>query len=474
MADANAASNARPVVVIGAGLAGAEAAWQCAAAGLPVRLYEMRPGSNTPAHRTPHFAELVCSNSLRSDEPISAVGCLKEEMRELGSLIIRSADAARVPAGKALAVDRDGFSRMVTDRVSGHPLITVAREEVMSLARLVAEPIRAVIVATGPLTADPLARELLARTQTNALYFYDSLAPLVAAETIDMTRVFRASRYGVSVHCGSVPGGGIGDDYINCPMDEPLYTQFLAEVLRAEKVPVHDFEDAKFFEGCLPIEVMAERGPGTLRHGPMKPMGLRDPRTGREPYAVAQLRQDNAADTVYNMVGFQTRMKWPEQERIFRMIPGLAQAEFLRLGAMHRNTYLNSPLLLDERLRLKGEAGAVPIHFTGQITGVEGYVESAAMGLWVSLTITRDCTPPPQTTALGALIHHVAHGNPQKFEPQNAHWGLTPRLEMSGNSRDRKEGFMRRARADFAKWLEGHSDNIPTLACKSNLDRPTT
>lgn len=459
----------------------------------------MRPAVRTVAHRTEQFAELVCSNSLRSDEPTSAIGCLKEEMRALGSLVIAAADAHRVPAGKALAVDREGFSRTITERVVNHPRITVMRKEVVSLRGLgmrdwglgsspvpSPQPPVAVVVATGPLTAEPLARELLAMTQTNALYFYDSLAPLVAAETVDTARTFRASRYGISVG-----GGGDGADYINCPMDRGLYEAFIAALVQAEKVPAHDFEDPKYFEGCLPIEVMAERGPDTLRHGPMKPMGLTDPRTGKSPYAVVQLRQDNAAGTVYNIVGFQTRMKWPEQQRIFRTIPGLEHVEFLRLGAMHRNTYLNSPLLLDEYLRLKtscvlpstqnaGRTTQDALYFAGQITGVEGYVESAAMGLWVGLCVgayVRACVcsnhmaigsqpthlrtyapthnllhPPPQTTALGALIHHVAHGNPQRFEPNNAHWGLTPLMDLSGSKGDRKAAFLARARADFAAW----------------------
>lgn len=433
------------VTVIGAGLAGSEAAWQLARRGITVDLFEMRPGTATPAHHTDHFAELVCSNSFRSAEPTSAVGLLKEELRQLGSLILQAADATAVPAGKALAVDRELFSNYVTDALCTHPKIFVRREEVTSLSQIRHRP---VVLATGPLTSPALAQELLALTQSESLYFYDSLAPLIMTDSIDTEKTFRAGRYDVSE---TVEG-----DYINCPMDKVQYDNFVAALLASEKVAPKEFEKAIYFEGCMPIEVMAERGPETLRHGPMKPMGLTDPRTGRWPHAVVQLRQDNRLGTVYNMVGFQTRMKWGAQAEVLRTIPGLENAEILRFGAMHRNMYLNSPMLLNEDHSLK----VMPdVHLAGQMTGVEGYLESAASGWFVGNSVAAKITGKPwplpaATTSLGAMLRHVLFGNPQKFEPQNVHWGLFPPLETDVPKSERKAAFLNRAREDIDLYMK--------------------
>ncbi len=430
-------------IVIGAGLAGSEAAWALAEHGRSVVLFEMRPTSVTPAHRTPNFAELVCSNSFRSNDPENAVGCLKEEMRGLGSLTMQVAKETEVPSGSGLAVDRELFAEVMTQRLSQHPRITIRREEVGSLATVhQAFPNAPIIVATGPLTAPALAADLQSITNTDDLYFYDSMAPLVATETIDQSKSFWASRY----------GKGGGDDYLNCPLTKPEYEAFVMALVRAEKVPPRNFEDPKYFEGCLPIEVMAERGIDTLRHGPMKPMGLRDPKTGRQPYAVVQLRHDNRHGTILNIVGFQTRMKWPEQQRLFRTIPGLENADFLRLGAMHRNTYLNSPRLLNEWLQLKTHP---TMYCVGQLVGVEGYVESAATGIYAGLHLAGQLREPmPMSTALGSLLHHVSYGNPERFEPMNANWGLTPPLMERVAYRERKGAYRSRAAADFATWLQ--------------------
>ncbi len=434
------------IVVVGAGLAGTEAAWHAAQSGARVALYEMRPATSTPAHRTGNFAELVCSNSFRSDDPCNAVGCLKAEMRDLGSLIMIAAAEFRVPAGSGLAVDRDAFSAWITQQLSEHPRITIVREEVPSLASVGRSWTSGathipVVIAAGPLMAAALAAEVQANTQTDDLYFYDSMAPLIAAESVDHTKTFWQSRY----------DKGDGADYVNCPLTREQYETFVHAVVAAEKVTPRAFEDPKYFEGCLPIEVMAERGVETLRHGPMKPFGLTDPTTGRAPYAVVQLRQDNRAGTILNIVGFQTRMTWGCQKKIFQTIPGLERAEFHRLGAMHRNTYINSPRLLDEQLQLKKVPG---IFFAGQLVGVEGYVESAAMGMYVGLQLAgRVKTAPPRTTAMGSLIDHVAHGNVAKFEPMNANWGLTLPLPPDTKYRERKAAYGARARADFAQWL---------------------
>lgn len=441
-------SLASDVIVIGAGLAGSEAAWALAHAGRTVRLYEMRPQRMTPAHQTDQCAELVCSNSFRSDDPCNAIGCLKEEMRALGSLTLAAAAASSVPAGSGLAMDRAQFASEVTARLTAHPRIALCRQEMTSLADIgrdwhAGPQAMPVIIATGPLTSDQFAAELRTQTGTDDLYFYDSMAPLIATESIDASATFRASRYGY----------GEGNEFINLPLDRPAYEHFVAELVRAEKVMPRAFEDPKYFEGCLPIEVMAQRGTETLRHGPMKGMGLVDPQTGRPPYAVVQLRLDNRAGTTYNMVGFQTRMTWPEQQRLFRSLPGLAKAEFLRMGAMHRNTYINSPKLLDTTLQMKAAPG---IYCAGQMIGVEGYVESAMTGIMAGLYVSGIIdNNPSSTTAIGSLLRHVTAGNPDRFEPMNANWGLTPALTERVRHRERKAAYLARARADFAAWLAG-------------------
>ncbi|HEX6118978.1 MAG TPA: methylenetetrahydrofolate--tRNA-(uracil(54)-C(5))-methyltransferase (FADH(2)-oxidizing) TrmFO [Dongiaceae bacterium] len=448
-------SHPAPVHVIGAGLAGSEAAWHLAQAGVPVVLHEMRPLRPTEAHQTENCAELVCSNSLRSDDAENnAVGLLHEEMRRAGSLILSAADQHRLPAGGALAVDRDGFSGAVTERLASHPLVTIARGEI---AGLPPEEWDSVIVATGPLTSPGLSEAIRGLTGESALSFFDAIAPIVYRETIDMDKAWLQSRY---------DEGTAGGDYINCPMEKPDYLAFIAALLAGEKGGFKEWEtDTPYFEGCLPIEVMAERGPATLRFGPMKPVGLTDPRTGRRPYAVVQLRQDNALGTLYNMVGFQTKLKHGEQVRIFRTIPGLERAEFARLGGLHRNTFINSPKLLDEKLRLK----AMPrLRFAGQITGVEGYVESAAIGLLAGRFAAAErlgaaALPPPATTALGALLRHITvNANAASFQPMNINFGLFPVLpEPDGLTRGqtkewkarRKPLMSRRALGDLAGWL---------------------
>lgn len=434
-------------IVIGAGLAGSEAAWALANAGIKVSLYEMRPVRNTPAHSTSNCAELVCSNSFRSNEAQHAIGCLKEEMRALNSLIMQAAEVHKVPSGKGLAIDRIPFSEYVTDKLETHPNITLIREEVKKLEevgrhwRSEENSATPVVIAAGPLMADAFAQEFQSTTKTDDLYFYDSMAPLISADSIDYEQVFYESRY----------GAGDGKDYINCPMNKEQYYEFVQKLNQSEKVPPREFEDPIYFEGCLPVEVMAERGVETLRHGPMKPFGLRDPRTNRSPYAVVQLRMDNKEKTIYNMVGFQTRMTWGEQSKIIRTIPGLQNAEFLRMGAMHRNTYMNSPRLLTEQLELREFPG---IYCAGQIVGVEGYVESAAMGMYVGHLISgRIGTQPPSTSAMGSLIEHVTRGNPEAFEPMNANWGLTPALPAGVHSRERKTAYLSRAKGDFEAWL---------------------
>ena len=402
--------SANSVTVVGAGLAGCEAAWQLAAHGVRVRLIEMKPDKKTPAHVSDDFCELVCSNSLRSAELTNAVGLLKEEMRRLGSLVMACADDARLPAGGALAVDRSAFSRMATDRLRAHPLIEVVAREQTDI------PDGTVILATGPLTSDALADQIGRLLGSDKfLSFFDAAAPIVAFESVDMTRAYLASRYGK----GSA-------DYINCPMDKEEYLAFREALCAAEEAPVHGFEDAGVFEGCMPIEVMARRGEDTMRYGPLKPVGLPDPGTGREPYAVVQLRRDNAAGTLYNLVGFQTHLKFGEQRRVFSMIPALRNAEYIRYGVMHRNTYLDSPRLLDRYYRLK----ALPrVRFAGQITGVEGYVESAASGLLAGIEAARELKGEPaadfpQETAIGALAHYISGGSVGDFQPMNISFGL--------------------------------------------------
>ena len=403
------------VTVIGAGLAGSEAAWQLAQRGIDVTLREMKPEKKTPAHETEYFAELCCSNSLRSDQLENAVGLLKEELRRLGSLILQCADATRVEAGGALAVDRHGFARMVTEQIRSHPHITVVPGEVTEI------PEGEVVIASGPLTSDALAERLqdLLGADT-ALHFYDAAAPLVTAESVDMDRAWFGSRYDRGTA-----------DYVNCPMTEEEYDAFWKELTTAQEAPVHGFEDKMVFEGCMPVEVMARRGHDTLCYGPLKPRGLKDPRTGKEPYAVVQLRRDNADGTVYNLVGFQTHLKFPEQRRVFSMIPALHDAEFLRYGVMHRNTFLNSPRLLDRYYRLQSQPR---ISFAGQMTGVEGYVESAASGFLVGVETARRLTgrPPidfPRETAIGALGLYVSNPSVTVFQPMNINFGIMPPLD---------------------------------------------
>ncbi len=456
----------KPIHIIGGGLAGSEAAWQAAEAGVPVVLHEMRPVRGTDAHRTGGLAELVCSNSFRSDDAeTNAVGLLHAEMRLAGSLVMAAGDAHQVPAGGALAVDRDGFSQAVTARLEAHPLVTVERAEVTGLPP--AEWDQA-IVATGPLTSPDLAGAIAGATGADALAFFDAIAPIVHFETIDMRTAWFQSRY------DKVGPGGTGKDYINCPLDKAQYEAFVHALLDGGKTEFKQWEGTPYFDGCLPIEVMAERGPETLRHGPMKPMGLtnaHDPAV--KPYAVVQLRQDNALGTLYNMVGFQTKLKHAEQVRVFRTIPGLENAEFARLGGLHRNTYINSPLLLDATLQLKGRPG---LRFAGQITGCEGYVESAAVGLLAGRfaaagRLGRVVAPPPPTTAFGALLAHITGGHivsddepgKRSFQPMNVNFGLFPPVEapraegrrLRGKEKTlaRKRATSARALADCRQWL---------------------
>ena len=440
------------VHVIGGGLAGSEAAWQLARAAVPVVLHEMRPVRATEAHKTHLCAELVCSNSFRSDDAAqNAVGLLHEEMRRCGSLILGAADRHKLPAGGALAVDRDGFAAEVTARLEADPLIEIRREEI---AGLPPADWSSVIVATGPLTAPALAEAIRARTGEDALAFFDAIAPIVHKDTIDFGKAWFQSRY------DKAGPGGNGADYINCPLEKAEYEAFVEALKAGEKTQFKEWEaSTPYFEGCLPIEVMAERGLDTLRYGPMKPVGLTDPKTGRRPWAVVQLRQDNALGSLYNMVGFQTKLKHGEQVGVFRLIPGLERAEFARLGGLHRNTFLNSPRLLDRQLRLKAEPR---LRFAGQITGVEGYVESAAIGLLAGRfagaeRLGRSAQPPPATTALGALLGHITGGaDAQSFQPMNVNFGLFPPVEESGRRKDRgdrKRRITSRALADLEGWL---------------------
>ena len=453
-----------PIHIIGGGLAGSEAAWQAAQAGVPVILHEMRPVRRTDAHQTDGLAELVCSNSFRADDALAnAVGLLHAEMRACSSLIMSSADAHQVPAGGALAVDREGFSAAVTARLEAHPLVTIQREEI---AGLPPPDWSSVIVATGPLTSPALAEAILARTGEDALSFFDAIAPIVHATSIDMGVAWRQSRYDKAGPAGDTAA------YVNCPMDKAEYEAFIQAVLAGPKSEFKDWENVPYFEGCLPIEVMAERGPETLRFGPMKPVGLTNPhQPDHKPYAVVQLRQDNALGTLFNMVGFQTKLKHAAQVDIFRTIPGLRNAEFARLGGLHRNTFLNSPKLLDRQLRMKAEPR---LRFAGQVTGVEGYVESAAMGLIAGRLAAAErlgqgLEPPPETTALGALVGHVTGGHLAEgkgsFQPMNINYGLLPPMEAPRRSEDgrklppnergraKKKAMSLRALADLEAWL---------------------
>lgn len=446
-----------PIHIIGGGLAGSEAAWQIVQAGIPVVLHEMRPTRRTEAHQTEGLAELVCSNSFRSDDAdYNAVGLLHEEMRRCGSLIMQCGDAHKVPAGGALAVDRDAFSAAVTATLANHPLVTIERGEIDGLPP---EAWDSVIVATGPLTSPALSSAIQTLTGEGSLAFFDAIAPIVHTDSIDMSVAWFQSRY-------DKPGpGGTGKDYINCPMNKEQYEAFIAALLAGEKTEFKEWEkDTPYFEGCLPIEVMAERGAETLRFGPMKPVGLTNQHDQSRPYAVVQLRQDNALGTLYNIVGFQTKLKYGAQSEIFRMIPGLEKAEFARLGGIHRNTFLNSPRLLDSTLRLKA---APRLRFAGQVTGCEGYVESASVGLMAGRfaaaeRLGRSPIVPPQTTALGALLGHITGGaDAETFQPMNVNYGLFPPLAgpeggakgKAAKGRDRKKALSDRARQDLAGWL---------------------
>ncbi|AEH23300.1 Methylenetetrahydrofolate--tRNA-(uracil-5-)-methyltransferase trmFO [Thermodesulfobacterium geofontis OPF15] len=431
------------VVVIGAGLAGSEASWQIAQRGVKVILYEMRPFKMTPAHKTDKFAELVCSNSLRSKELHKAVGLLKEELKMLKSLIMESAINCEIEGGKALVVDRECFANYITQEIFNHPLIKIKREEVTEIPKD-----KIVIVATGPLTSESLAKNLSELIEIPYLHFYDAISPIVYADSINWEKVFVADRYG--------EGEG---SYVNCPLTKEEYEKFVEELLKAEKVPLHPFEDPKYFEGCLPIEVMAERGKDTLRYGPMKPTGLIDPKTGKEPYAVVQLRPENKEKTLYNMVGFQTKLKYQEQIRIFRMIPGLEKAEFARLGSIHRNTFVNAPLVLEPTLQLKKFPN---IFLAGQITGVEGYVESTAMGLIAGINAERlakgkPLVIPPKETAIGALINYLQTANPKYFQPMNINWGLFPPLEEKIPKKLRYFKLAERALKALQNWIKENS-----------------
>jgi len=432
------------LTIIGGGLAGCEAAWQAAKRNIPVKIYEMKPEKYSPAHKLDTLAELVCSNSLRSSSFNSAIGLLKEELRRGGSLIMEAADATRVPAGKAHAVDRLLFSEYITSKIAERPEITVERREIKTIPGD-----RPVIIATGPLTSEPLAESLRSIIGQEFMAFYDAIAPIVSAESIDMDVAFRQSRYG--------PAGE--GDYLNCPMDKERYEKFVQALLEGEKVPLRDFESPRYFEGCLPVEIMAERGLETLRYGPMKPVGLTDPRTNRQPWAVVQLRQENREGTLYNMVGFQTKLKWQEQKRIFRMIPGLENAEFVRLGSIHRNTFVCAPKVLTRFLTLQENSNYL---LAGQISGVEGYVESTAMGFLAGINAARMLTGQPLVTPLpetahGALIRHITNADQKTFQPMNVNFGLFPRIEKRLPKRQRGQAYAERAMAAWQKFIENIS-----------------
>jgi len=440
------------LTIIGAGLAGSEAAWQAAERGVPVILYEMRPVNLTAAHKTENCAELVCSNSLGNNLPYSAPYILKEELRSFNSIIISSADNHSVPAGSALAVNRELFSQEITEKISNHPLITLKRQEVISIPS--SGP---VIIATGPLTSLRLSEVISEMIGQKYLYFYDALSPIVDANTINYDKSFFASRYGKGEA-----------DYLNCPMDEKQYYDFIHELNNAEKVPLASFEQPIYFEGCMPIEVLAERGPKTLSFGPLKPVGLTDPNTGKTPYAVVQLRKENKESSAYNLVGFQTKLTYPEQKRIIRMIPGLEEVEIFRFGAIHRNTYINSPSLLNNELELKTRPGN---YFAGQITGVEGYLESASMGLLASLSATakilgKEYIPPPRNTALGALINYLTASSKKNFQPMNINFGLFWVREMKIRDKNvRNQNIAKNALQELQKWRHNIKDCMGSSVC---------
>ena len=430
--------------IVGGGLAGCEAAWQAAARGVRVALHEMRPARATAVHKTDRLAELVCSNSFRGAKLEHAVGLLKEEMRRLGSLVMRVAGETSVPAGAALAVDRERFAAGVTGAIEAHPLISVVRGEVLRIPAT-GDPASPVVLATGPLTSAALSAEIAALVGRAHLYFYDAISPIVLAESIDRSRVFRGSRWDESA----------GGDYLNCPLDAREYRALHAALVNAELADVHDFDDARFFEGCLPVEVLARRGLDTLRFGPLKPVGLTDPVTGRRPHAVVQLRQDNLAAEHYSLVGFQTQLKWGEQRRVLRMIPGLEQGEFVRYGMIHRNTYINAPTVLRETWQTRSDPYLL---IAGQISGVEGYVESAASGLLAGINAAalaqgQAASAPPRTTAMGALAYYVSHAHPADYQPTNAAFGLLPSLDNPPrNRRARRQALAARALRDLAAW----------------------
>lgn len=468
------------VHIIGAGLAGSEAAWQAVSLGVPVVIHEMRPVRQTPVHKTGNCAELVCSNSFRGDKLDNAVGLLKEEMRRLGSLVMRAADATRVPAGAALAVDREKFSADITAALSAHPLVTFTREEIDRIPEPGALD-GPVMIATGPLTAESLSADIAAFVGSDYLYFYDAVSPIILAESIDLSKVFRASRWGRSLRgsqklkvesekLGTVPltsevkSEKVGDrdgDYLNCPFTRDEYERFVAAVLAAERADAHDIDSTTFFEGCLPIEVMAHRGVDTLRFGPMKPVGLVDPRTGREAHAVVQLRQDTLAGDHFSLVGFQTQMKWGEQARVLRMIPGLEGAEFARFGMIHRNTYINAPAVLRETYQARKRDD---LFFAGQISGVEGYVESAASGLLAgrnaaAFVIGRPIGVPPRSTALGALAFYVSHADSSNYQPTNITFGIiAPIAKRIRNKSERNQVISERALQDLDAWARAASN----------------
>lgn len=427
--------------VIGGGLAGVEAAWRIAESGVPVRLFEMRPKKLTPAHKTDKFAELVCSNTLGGKDIVTPRGLLKKEMEMLGSLVIEAAKRSEVPAGGALAVDREKFSEFITERIENHPLIEVIREEVTELPEG-----EITVVATGPLTSEPFSKHLQNYLGEEELHFYDAISPIVYADTIDYSKCFWGSRYGKG-----------GDDYLNCPMTEEEYERFYNALMEAEKVPLKDFEKACYFEGCMPIEELAERGKQTLLFGPLKPVGLVDPRTGKRPFAVVQLRKENKEGTLLNMVGFQTKLKYPEQKRVFRLIPGLENAEFARFGSIHRNTFIKSPKLLLPTLQLKKNP---KILFAGQITGVEGYPESAATGIIAGMNAVRlykgkKPIYPPRETMVGALLNYITTADEKSFQPMNANFGLLPPLERKiKGKRERRKYLAERALREMEQWLK--------------------
>jgi methylenetetrahydrofolate--tRNA-(uracil-5-)-methyltransferase len=465
------------VEIVGGGLAGSEAAWQVAAAGVPVVLHEMRPVRPTPVHKTADLAELVCSNSFRADKLDNAVGLIKAEMRRLGSVVMRAADATRVPAGAALAVDRLRFAELVTSWLAAHPHITIVRDEVRAIPPPGAAA--ATILATGPLTSDELSARIADFVGRRHLYFYDAISPIVLADTIDRAKVFRASRWDRNVRAdGPAPGAngpscaaddGQGD-YLNCPMTRDEYERFLAALLGAESATVHDLETERFFEGCLPIEVMARRGGDTLRFGPMKPVGLTDPRTGRRPYAVVQLRQDNLAGDHFSLVGFQTQLKWGEQARVLRLIPGLEQADFVRFGMVHRNTYINGPTVLRDTWQTRARDD---LFFAGQVSGVEGYVESAASGLIAGINaarLARGLAPaaPPRTTAIGALGYYVAHADPAHYEPTNVTFGIMAPIDQPPRDRAKRKALVaERALTDLERWIAGLGHEIDDEAARA-------